>query len=242
MKIRLLALAGMIAFLPSLVLAQNIENEILVSSNTKYYKTIYNNTSFFDLKEQNGKTIEISKEEYENVSLIEPFATITTEYKKLTTNIYSSGNAYKYEVVLDWKKMPKSRSYDIIGVGFFESVTVDGGLNFSQRYCTSSSLCTTSKKFIGKIEQSGTSAVFKLPSGSLSSLKQTLSFKVKKSGNYTINEQKAVGDYSHAQSSVSESLAKEHTINPDAGIVLLGNASSKYDSINSAVAKWNGIW
>lgn len=242
MKKYLLILVGITALLPSIVLAENIGNEVLVSSTTKYYKTIYTDAVLMSLGESYGTTIEISKDEYENSSLIEPFATITTEYKKITTNIYSSGSAYKYEVVLDWRKMPKARSYDIIGIGFFESVTVDGSLNFSQRYCTSTSSCTTSKKFTGKIEECGASAMFKLPSNTLSSLKQTLSFKVRKNGNYTITEQKVAGDYSHAQTSVSESLAKEYTVNPDSGIVLSANAASKYDEIRPAVATWNGTW
>lgn len=242
MKKYLLILVGITALLPSIVLAKNIENEVLVSSTTKYYKTVYTDVVLMSLGESYGTTIEISKDEYENNSLIEPFATITTEYKKLTTNLYSSGSAYKYEVVLDWRKMPKARSYDIIGIGFYNSVTVDGSLNFSQRYCTSTSSCTTSKKFTGKVDSFGASAVFKIPSGTFSSLTQKLSFKVKKAGNYTIVDQIASGDYSHAQSSITESLAKEHTMHHSEGIVLSANAASKYDEIRPAVATWNGTW
>lgn len=235
-------LIGIIVFLPNIAFAKDIEIEKLVSSNEKYYKTIYNDVAPVSYKKQNATTVEISKEEYENSSTYEPLVYTTTEYKKLTTNIYSSGNAYKYEVILNWKKMPKIRSYDIIGIGFYESVTVDGTLNFSQKYCTNSASCSTSNTFTGKVSQLGASAVFKLPSGSFTSMSQTLSFKIKKSGNYTIIEQKAAGDYSHAQSNITEALAKEHSINPDQGIVLSSNASKKYDSINAAVATWNGTW
>lgn len=231
-----------ILILPNIVFAENIEEDVLLSSTTKYYKTVYNNVSIMNNIGDNGITIEISEYEYESASLLAPYALSESEYKKLTTNIYSSGSAYKYEAVLDWKKMPKARSYDIIGIGFYESVTVDGGLSFKQKYCSSSTSCKTSSTHTGKIGVNGASAVFKLPSGTLMTLTQTLSFKVKKAGNYTIGDQKAVGDYSHAQSSITESLAKEHSVNPDSGIILSSSASSKYDELRAAVATWNGTW
>lgn len=188
MKKILIAIIG-ILILPNIVFAKNIEEDILLSSTTKYYKTIYNTTSIMNNIGDNGITIEISEYEYERSSLLEPYALSESEYKKLTTNIYSSGSAYKYEAVLDWKKMPKARSYDIIGIGFYNSVTVDGALSFKQKYCSSSS-CKTSTSHTEKNKEFGASAVFKLPSGTLSSLTQTLSFKVKKAGNYTIGDQK----------------------------------------------------
>lgn len=240
MKKIILFILGFIILLPNMVYAKI--NEILVSSETKYYKTTYNNLIEMNNLTNEGMTIEISEKEYNRVGGIELFANTETEYKKLTTNIYKSGTAYRYEAALNWKKMPKARSYDIIGIGFYESVAVDGGLSFSQKYCISSTYCKTSTGFVGSTWKNGASAVFKLPTESIISLTETLSFKVKKAGNYTIVDQIAAGDYSHAQSSITQALAKEHSVNDSKGIVLSSSAAAKFDAINPAIAKWNGTW
>lgn len=44
-----------------------------------------------------------------------------TNYKKMTTTILKNGTKYKYQVLLNWKLLPATRSYDIIGIGHYKS-------------------------------------------------------------------------------------------------------------------------
>ena len=84
--------------------------------------------------------------------------------------------------------------------------------------------------------------MFYLPSGSLSSLKQTLEVEVEKTNSSsTIVEQVAVGDYSHATSSISYSNAKKFYVDVG-GINLDSSIEGYYDSISAARATWTGTW
>lgn len=218
--------------------ANNIDNkEIVLSTNTKYYKTV----TIGDI----NNTYEITKEEYDsynpNSSLREP---VETEYKKLTTTIISGVGAYKYKAKLVWKKMPSTRSYDIIGIGFINNVEQNGGITFKQEYCYSSGNCNTStSKNNTYTGNNGVGVSFKLPTGSLTSLSQELYFYVsKKNPSSTITNQRIVGDYSHATSSISSTNAKKYTVNNTSGIALDSSISSYYDAINPSITTWNGTW
>ena len=205
----------------------NVEN--LVYNTTKYYKTI-DNYSF-----------EITQEEYDAVDESNRANPVETTYKKMTTSIISVGSQYKYKVVLNWKLMPSTRSYDIIGIGHLSNVKIDGNPTFEQYYCTSLG-CTTSTSYTKSVFNTGITATFALPSGSITTLKETFSFKVKKNTTSTITYQLAVGDYSHATSTISLTNALKHSINPTSGIVLDSSISSYYDSISFADVSWTGTW
>lgn len=241
----MLILISLILFLPLTANAISNESFIEVSSETKYFKvTTYNNSfNLLSLQTPNSITEEISEKEYENVtlsSLLPQSATTETTYKKMITSISTNGSKYRYSVQLNWKLMPSNRSYDIIGIGFYPSVKVDGKLNFSLNYMDNNGAhtSTTGTSYIGN---SGASVTFKLPSGNLNSLGAKLNFDVVKNTNATIITQKAFGDYSHAIKNVSLANAKNHTVNTN-GIVLNGSIYDYYDSISSAVAVWNGNW
>jgi len=226
-------------------------NEV-VAETTKYYKTvtILNNSEIMTaagMGELSSLTTEISKEEYMNAPIedgISPHAsTVITDYKKLTSSISKYSNYYyKYGANLEWRNMPATRSYDIIGIGFYGSVKIAGGINFNQSYCNTDGNCYSQNvghySYQGK---NGYGAMFQLPSGSLKSLSQSISILVEKTNSSsTIIEQIAAADYSHAQKTISYSAAKDFSV--DTGGIKLVSNYSYYDSINTADAIWTGTW
>jgi hypothetical protein len=233
------------------VLADEENDFVVVSENIKYYKTVTykNNNQLYSLNNNFiSETFEVSEEEFNlglknsNIVLYGYSGVIETNYKKMTTTIASNGNYYRYKVVLNWKNIPATRSYDIIGIGFLGSVKVRNDLNFIQEYCTSSSSCTSSTANYPQIFTSGAGTTFKLPTGTLTSLKQTLYFDVEKNTTSTIILQEAYGDYSHATSSISLTNAKKFSVVANVGISLNSSITSYYDAIGVAKAGWEGTW
>ncbi len=234
-----------IVFLFFLIVPFIVKADTIESISEKYYKTI-------EVKPTNGtdnlrisKTYEISKEEYD-LGLEEPQrnnAVVETTYKKMTVSIASSQSLYKYKVKLHWKNIPSTRSYDIIGLAYLTSVEPKLSPIFEQEYCYSSGSCHTSTSHYPKEETSSVSAVFALPTGSLSSLDQTLFVVVgKKNPNSTIVYQKAVGDYAHATQAVGLGNALNHYSMNTSGLSLDSIISSYYDEISAGVATWYGTW
>lgn len=229
--------------IPSIVFAEDNE---LVSRNVKYYKTTYENDfNVALLSSDKNFTIEISEDEYNSIDAsvdLMSSNTCQTDYKKMTASIYSSGSNYKYQVNLEWKNIPKVRSNDIIGIGYSsEFVNIVDGISFFQNFCTSDG-CKTSIKHELINSSAGKSAVFSLPTSTLTYLSQELSFKVAKKSSSVINTQKISADYSHATKSISMANAKKHKVNYDNGIVLSKGISSHYDSIPVTKTIWTGSW
>lgn len=112
---------------------------------------------------------------------------------------------------------------------------------FFQNFCTSDG-CKTSIKHELINSSAGKSAVFSLPTSTLTYLSQELSFKVAKKSSSVINTQKNSADYSHATKSISMANAKKHKVNYDNGIVLSKGISSHYDSIPVTKTIWTGSW
>lgn len=241
----------LLTILPIRVSAESKE----LSSDTKYYKTINainDESSIYSInKEIKSYSIEISKEEYENYqnnsnSIISPLAVTNgyteTNYKKMTTSITKNGTTYRYKVILEWKTMPSTRSYDIIGIGFPSSVKPESSISFSQNYCYSNGDCNTETVYTPYIGTYGVGASFSLPVGSLSSLKQTLYVDMEKTNNSsTIIKQYAYGDYAHAIKTISYTNSKKYTVE-SGGIILNSTIANYYDSINTANATWTGSW
>lgn len=246
-KFFIMLLFGLVLF-PSIVLAQESsknENEI-VAQDVKYYKTVTRKAfavNTYSTDYSNSVTYEISEQEYENINVASiNSATVETTYKKMTTNIISQGKYYQYQVVLEWKNMPSTRSYDIIAIGFPSSVRASGKCLFQNSYCLSSGGCYTLTNYNLYLGGNGVGATFALPTGSLSSLKQTLTVNMEKTNpNVTITSQTAGGDYAHATSTVSLATAQKYTVSVN-GISHTGDTSQYYDSINVAKATWSGNW
>ena len=222
-------------------------------STTKYYKTITvvnaGDNILYSMVNNNSYTEEITEEEYNNYdpnSIIVPLGYsdgyTETTYKKMTSSITKNGTKYRYKVVLDWKTMPSTRSYDIIGIGFPASVEPGFSATFNQNYCYTNGDCYTSVAHTPYVGVNGVGASFSLPSGSLVSLRQTLyADMIKSDSTSTIVAQYAYGDYSHATSSISSSNATRYVVSAG-GIVLESAIEGYYDEINKATATWTGTW
>ncbi len=236
-----------------LVSAQNYD---MVSQKVKYYKTItYYNKNDLLLNNLNSnlnfipysETFEISEEEYlkasddNNQNNANPVSSETT-YQKMTSSIYSNGSYYRYKNEMEWKKMPTVRSYDIIAIGFNQSVKLHGNTYFLQEYCYTNGTCASSTSNDSQVFASGAGTTFKLPTGTLSSLKQTFYFDVEKNTSSTIVSQYAFSDYSHAIKTITKENAKKYSVSRSLGIVLNSSIDSYYDVFSVADASWSGTW
>lgn len=242
---------GIMAFallIPQMTLAKENSDFVYekLAETVKYYKTIENINQQFSMQSLNtlSETVEISKEEYDSIKSengINGSGSTETTYKKLTTTISSNGSKYRYSATLNWKTFPSTRSYDVIAIGNLSNVKYSSNLNFSQYYCTTSGACRTLTSYYSKISSSGAGAAFKLPTGNLSVLTQSISFDVEKNTSASIISQSAYGDYSHATSEVTSSQAQNYNIGTS-GIVFTNGVGNYYDDIMPAIATWSGSW
>ena len=243
-------LLALLLVVPFAVHANEDEGFYVVASETKYYKTIHyapEVSTFSTDSNDLYKTVEISKGEYDAAeaddNVAEPYdsAGIATEYKYMETSILANGSYYRYKNILVWQKYPKTRSYDIMSIGYPSNVKPRIGGTFTQYYCISGGSCTTERNgsFLNFDNAIGVS--FALPSGTLTSLKQTLYFDVKKNVDATIYEQAATGDYAHAQKTSSLTEAKKYTAGTY-GILLVSSVKNKYDDTPEARVHWEGTW
>lgn len=218
----------------------------VVAQEEKYYKTvipIINNLSKMD---QNSKsyTVEVTKEEYESSNNIQTYdySYVETTYKRMTSYILTNGSYYRYKVTLHWKNFPKVRSYDTIAIGHNASVKVRGSINFDQTYCDLNNSCKTINIYYPKITTTGSGATFKLPTGDLTALSQTIYFDVEKNVNDAkVISQKAVGDYSHAVKTVTSTQARKYNISI-IGITLDSSIIDSFDEMSSTTTLWEGSW
>ncbi len=242
-------------------------NAMLVAQTDKYYKTIViypSEISTYSLnKNLLSTTTEISKEEYENSdeNLISPLANTNgyteTNYKKMTTTIAKVNNSYfRYKNTLVWKKLPATRSYDIIGIGIDSTVS---GVSSSKYYRTTAEIddsaqqvctfATYSSVQAWELSGSGYAATFKVPSDTttrkVTSLSTEMYFNVQKLTNTTIKTLNAYGDYKHAQLTVDASVGAGVSIGTG-GISFDASVSAsiveKFDSMSTAQATWTGTW
>lgn len=213
---------------------------------TKYYKTttttLYGTTT--------TETTEVTEQEYlnsdENSQVsIAASGTVETTYKRMTASITDTSNSSRklYKVYMYWKQMPSTRSYDIIGLGY-QSSLVELYLQptFKNLY-TYGGTTYVDDTNIPKANTSGRGAVFPLPSNTISTLCQELSFEViKVDSSETISSLTACGDYAHATSSVSSTTANNNYSIDTLGLYLNSTINSKYDAIDVAQVYYNSAW
>ena len=248
-----------LVLIPTLVYAEEDDwsDYTLVGESTKYLKTVTYYEVSIDPNEivntlsgnSYSETVEISESEYETADVrdmnsytLYGTSIVETTYKKMISQIYTGSNNYRYKNQLVWKKFPAVRSYDIIAIGYYPSVTLSGYVNFTQRFCITGEGCSSNSLDYPQVFTGGISTVFKLPTGSLYSLDETIYFNVQKNTNSTIVEQIAAGDYAHATTSVLPTSAYNHTVSQSYGIGLDPSIISSYDSISAAIVHWYGSW
>lgn len=231
------------------------EERVKVAEDIKYFKTttVLSNSEVMragNLGEVSSLTTEITEEEYNSVDTSTANTNssrglisheIETTYKRLATTMYSGSIYFTYVTTLNWKLIPSTRSYDIIGIGHYATVQIDGNVRFDQNYCRSANDCYNSTSYYGPTFVNGAAAMFKVPSGTLTSLEQIIEIDVEKAVDYTIYEQIAVGDYSHATSSISYSNAQNFHIDCG-GVRLDSSIEDYYDDIGETTATWTGSW
>lgn len=210
----------------------------LVSTDLKYYKTVYTGL------DGESYSTEITKSEYDNQSMINTYATVTTEYKTMVTNISKNDDdTFRFKVSVMWNRMPSTRSYDIIGIGYLDSeIYISSLINFSYIYCMPDASCTTSGLYYDiKNTSTGAAKVYKLPTGDIRSLGATLYYDVSKTDvNKTVTVLRMYGDYAHATKKISSGYDK-YLINYN-GIQLDSSISNYYDEIPYADSFWTGTW
>ncbi len=241
---KVLMLFIMFIVLPYIVCAKG--NETILAEQTKYYKTIYfdNELTYMMNNSNISRTLEITKDEYDSYEKDKYSlnGTIETEYKKLTVTISSINSYYRYKVNLEWKSIPKIRSYDTIAIGFPASVKPKLRPIFSEDYCTDKGKCynTTGYHFLYSGDN-GVGVTFQVPTGNLKSLNQTLYVDMQKNTSSTIIAQYAYGDYAHAVKTISLNNAQKYKVNTG-GIIYEDTSITYYDAISTAKATWNGNW
>lgn len=210
----------------------------LISQTTRYYKTI-------SPAYGTGYDVEVSEEEYNNSGNSRTELTrgyVDTTYKTITSSISQNGNKYRYNVSTLWKQMPSNRSYDIIGIGFSDSVYISSSVYFSFTWANSAGSYTTSTQYYNKKTLStGGSAVYKLPTGTIKSLSAGLYYDVSKNTSSTITSLSICGDYAHATGTVSVGNVADYSISIY-GINLGSSLGGYYDATPCAMEYASVNW
>lgn len=152
-------------------------------------------------------------------SFIVPFSTYSTSYK--TINLINNNGLVTVE--LKWKKDPKIRSYDVLGVRL-QNLSLNRVLSFRQVYNDNGTVKTSNEAFL-KQYSNGFGETFLL--SDKSNLECSVTFLVKGSG-------KVFATYQHAASKVSLSDSTNYTLSElGLGSVLLFNneIGEKYDKM-----------
>lgn len=242
---------------------KNLTGQV-VAETTKYYKTITtyekNNLSTLSLNNSNiilSYSEEITEEEYNNSEYqVTPFGLedgITeTNYKRMTTTIISVNGRYRYKNTLYWKKMPATRSYDIMGIGIDSTVSGISSTKYFKRIADIStpSFCYYDNSTAGTWElgPTGYGITFQLPSNSnnyvVQGLEMYMYFEVQKLTSANIITLNAYGDYKHAQQTVDSSVSNTFSVGTSGisfDVSTSTTVKNSYDSISTAQATWSNI-
>lgn len=268
MKKRLIVLLVAVAFILIPVVAKassdnsdsyDADNAVFVGETVRYLKTVnvyenvekdsYGNIVRADLI--SSDTYDLTKDEYDNVDtdssktlITRSTTTVETTYKMMTTTLTYSNGTYRYQNQLNWKSFPAVRSYDVIGIGHYSNVTINGSPFFELEYITTSGMHFKTYYYTTQSFASGESATFLLPLPNLSSLSILYYYDVRKVNAYgTVTSQVAAGDYAHGtDSSLTLSEALSHDVIGTLGVVHDSSVANKFDTIDEAEVYWNGYW
>ena len=143
-----------------------------------------------------------------------PLGQLTTLYIQEISTISQNGAKYRYKDSVNWFSAPSEHYYDIMGIGFINSVKIDSSVYFNYTYETPTTGYTTSTLYYDKKSTaSGGTAVYKIPNN-IVMLSSNIYFDVIKNTTDTLTYLEFCGDYAHALSSVTASQAANHAIGP----------------------------
>ena len=154
-----------------------------------------------------------------------------TEYKKMTVYIITvnSGQYYRYKVTLDWRKIPSTRSWDIIALGHETNVEPGISATFTQSWCKSSG-CSSSYEGNYYSYDDAEIVTFKLPTGTLTSMNSYLYYPVLRvNPDEVIEDISTIGDYAHAISTLSTALSQSKIYFWDE--IITPSYADKYDDM-----------
>lgn len=180
----------------------------LVATTHKYLKIIYpmyGASYVTELTEQQF---------YEQTSgqVAAPLGEVTTQWIHEVATISQNGSKYRYKNSVNWTNIPEERYFDVIGIGFINSVYIDSSIYFNYVYMNASGNYTSSTLYYNKKNLStGGTTTYKLPS-TMYSLSANIYFDVSKNTTDTLSVLEFCGDYAHALSSVTWSQAANHGI------------------------------
>lgn len=188
---------------------------------SKKYMEFVTKERYDELKETDFDAVEVVR--YVDRPLIQPFASkVETEYKILKF----IKNGTMVTLHLQWKKMPATRSYDVMGIRF-NGVKLNGSIVVKQYDNINGSRFISSGNY--SMFSNGFGVSFLLPNGNLNELEEHIEFRY--SGSGTI-----YGTYQHAQRSLSLADSKKYSISSlGLGSVLKfasTTISDKYDKMN----------
>ena len=169
----------------------------------------------------------------------------TTTIKVKAKIIGISNTRMRFMTDVDWFTIPSYRYNDIIAAGFESSkVQMASSVYFRQDWMDGNGNDGYGIGCTPKEETNGGSAIFSLPSGSLSQLESYLYYNVKKAdGVGTITELYSSGDYAHGTSYVSQSdLYSHYDVTSGVGISMDSTYGSLYQSNTAAHATYIGSW
>ena len=205
----------------------------LVASSTKYYKTV---VPMYGM----SYSVEVTPQEYLNYGDAQILGTLTTYYRREVSTISENGTKYRYKLSNGWLNWPPTASYDIMAIGFIDSVYISSNnVYFSYYYIDDDGAHTSTVWYDRKKEANGGSVVYKMPSNVVS-LSSQLYFDVKKNTTDTLTSLTMCADYAHAMSNVTSTQAANHDVS-SGGIVHDASVVNYYDATDCCYASIGGI-
>ncbi len=191
-----------------------------------------------------------------------------TNGKRLTTTIISVNGRYRLKADLVWKNIPSTRSNDVLAIGIDATVSGIPSTKYMKQTwyydnpCLQASEYGSSTSASWKTDSAGYGVAFTLPGNKtcsipsgdpwvlptvksvpVTSLSSYMYFEINKLTS-PINTINAYGDYAHAVTSVGISTSIGFSFGLSGvgiGITFSPSVSSKFDSMNTAQAYWDGL-
>jgi len=206
---------------------KNLDSELIAQTN-KYYKIV---TPMYGT----NYVTEVSQSEALNQSQNQILGQVTTYYLNEISTISANGSKYRYKDTISWLTIPDDKNYDIIAIGFINSVYIDSLVYYKHTYADSSGAWHNSTLYYDKKSTSlGGSVVYKLPDP-FYGLSAMIYFDVSKNTTDTLTSIAMCGDYAHSNANLTQYQAANHVIN-SGGIQLDSSVYSYYDDIPCAYA------
>ena len=173
--------------------------------------------------------------------LTAPLGEVNTYWIHEVATITQNGSKYRYKNSVNWTNLPPDRYYDVIGIGFVNSVYIDSSVYFNYIYMKADGTYTSSTLYYDKKNTSyGGTTTYKLPT-TMYSLSANIYFDVSKNTTDTLTELYFCGDYAHALYSVTSSQAANHGIG-SGGIVFDASVHNYFNQIpcadTTAIVNW----